>query len=508
MYAQTHRARSTSPAPNWSRLQRQCACVAAAPRLEEECPACRDRRLPSLQTRLAVNAPGDVYEQEADRIADAVLGSGASGRPMTTPLQVQRYSPGDAGQASAPPLVNNVLAAPGQPLDPAARTLFEPRFGHDFSRVRVHADAAAAESAREINALAYTAGTNIVFGPGRYDPVSLTGRRLLAHELAHVVQQTGGTPVSGTGPAIQRQPAPDTGTTAIPTAAVGSTDLRENASPLLASALGSTTVDHFALGSAEIPKAGEDTLRYSAQQILYFIQKYPRSMVHITGHTDTVGTDERNLTLGQERADAVSAFLQKEGVPADLITTDSKGEGDPVVPTKNDQAEPRNRRVNVFFQVAKSSISLGLDYSLKPPSLDKTPPPPPPILKPDGDFTTRRRPPYRDPAETEKWKEMEENQRKLDEYDRTHPRENKSLGDVVIDGVMDKVINPILRKLPLSKELRKKAEEAIRDGLESGTEKGCEAAIDALNIGSSEKDALKAACKAALKQKPNAGGKP
>jgi hypothetical protein len=100
-----------------------------------------------------------------------------------------------------PPIVGDVLRSPSQPLDPAVRSRFEPRFGHDFSRVRVHADRRAAESAEAVGALAYTVGSDLVFGPGRYAPGSHAGRRLIAHELAHVVQQAG-----STGPAIQRQP--------------------------------------------------------------------------------------------------------------------------------------------------------------------------------------------------------------------------------------------------------------------------------------------------------------
>ena len=90
-----------------------------------------------------------------------------------------------------PPIVNDVLRSPGQPLDAATRAFFEPRFGQDFSRVRVHTDAAAAESAQAVNALAYTVGNQIAFGSGRYAPESLEGRKLLAHELTHVVQQSG-----------------------------------------------------------------------------------------------------------------------------------------------------------------------------------------------------------------------------------------------------------------------------------------------------------------------------
>lgn len=88
-----------------------------------------------------------------------------------------------------PPVVQEVLRAPGQPLEPATRAFMESRFGHDFSRVRVHTDAKAAESARAVNARAYTVGRDVVFGEGGYAPDTSDGRRLMAHELAHVVQQ-------------------------------------------------------------------------------------------------------------------------------------------------------------------------------------------------------------------------------------------------------------------------------------------------------------------------------
>jgi hypothetical protein len=91
--------------------------------------------------------------------------------------------------SEVPPIVYDVLRSAGQPLDPATRAFFEPRFGHDFTSVRVHTDARAAESARAVNALAYTVGSHVVFSDGQYDTGSPDGRPLLAHELAHVVQQ-------------------------------------------------------------------------------------------------------------------------------------------------------------------------------------------------------------------------------------------------------------------------------------------------------------------------------
>jgi hypothetical protein len=98
---------------------------------------------------------------------------------------------------AVPVIVHEVLRSPGAPLDPATRTFMEARFGHDFGRVRVHTDARAAMSAQAVQALAYTVGRDVVFGAGQYAPTTSIGRRLLAHELTHVVQQHGGLQVSG-----------------------------------------------------------------------------------------------------------------------------------------------------------------------------------------------------------------------------------------------------------------------------------------------------------------------
>jgi hypothetical protein len=109
------------------------------------------------------------------------------------PTQVaqRRAASGGTGSMDAGPIVAGVLAAPGQPLDAATRVFFSTRFGHDFANVRVHADAEAAESARSVNALAFTVGRDVVFGAGQYAPGTRAGRELLAHELTHVVQQGG-----------------------------------------------------------------------------------------------------------------------------------------------------------------------------------------------------------------------------------------------------------------------------------------------------------------------------
>lgn len=100
-------------------------------------------------------------------------------------------SSSDWHYGEAPPIVHDVLRSPGQPLQSEVRAFFEPRFGHDFSQVRMHTDVKAAESARAVGALAYTAGRDVVFGSNQFAPESSAGRQLLAHELTHVVQQRG-----------------------------------------------------------------------------------------------------------------------------------------------------------------------------------------------------------------------------------------------------------------------------------------------------------------------------
>ena len=103
---------------------------------------------------------------------------------------LQRKAVNNDELSEVPPIVDEVLRSPGQPLDPETRAFFEPRFGHDFSHVRVHTDSKAAESARAVNALAYTLGNNVVFDTDNYAPPTTRGRHLIAHELTHVVQQT------------------------------------------------------------------------------------------------------------------------------------------------------------------------------------------------------------------------------------------------------------------------------------------------------------------------------
>ena len=104
---------------------------------------------------------------------------------------LQHTAVNDAAISDVPSSVHDTLHSPGETLDADTRTIMEPRLGHDFSNVRVHTDAKASESAREVNALAYTVGRDVVFNEGQFAPGTVAGKQLLAHELTHVVQQGG-----------------------------------------------------------------------------------------------------------------------------------------------------------------------------------------------------------------------------------------------------------------------------------------------------------------------------
>ena len=177
---------------------------------------------PLVQAKLTINQPGDRYEQEADRVADEVMRmpepqvkrqvdpeeeeETLQTKPLAAQIApliqrqiepeeeeelIQAKQSGPAPHAS-PALQTQIhaLIGGGNPLPESVRNFFEPRFGHDFSQVRVHTDAQAAESARALDARAYTVGQDVVFEAGQYAPNATAGTKLLAHELTHVIQQS------------------------------------------------------------------------------------------------------------------------------------------------------------------------------------------------------------------------------------------------------------------------------------------------------------------------------
>ena len=209
------------------RKRNACACGGTCPRCLAET---------AIQPKLRIGAPNDKYEQEADHVADQVMRMPVpqvqrqaeseekieetepiQTKPQDGVLQRQPYEEKEEGPLQAKtspghtPSVGPMthiriqsLKGGGQPLPSDTRTFFESRMGQDFSHVRVHANNQAAETAQSIQAKAYTLGNNIVFNAGQYAPDSHEGKRLLAHELTHVVQQTPQAENATTDPSCQR----------------------------------------------------------------------------------------------------------------------------------------------------------------------------------------------------------------------------------------------------------------------------------------------------------------
>ena len=189
----SHAAEHTTTASTTRILQRACACGNSAAHISGECEECQRAQAFGLQAKLVVSAANDPFEHDADRAAAEVLNqpTPAPGHvsSATAPRVSRRPTRGATLAGPATTSVTATLRTPGEPLTPSTRAFFEPRFGHDFSRVRIHRDAPAAASARAVAAHAYTVGHHVVFARGRYAPQIASGRALLAHELAHVVQQ-------------------------------------------------------------------------------------------------------------------------------------------------------------------------------------------------------------------------------------------------------------------------------------------------------------------------------
>jgi hypothetical protein len=181
---------TTSPLSKGGILQRKCADCGNHTVAGGECESCGKQKM-GLQRKLTIGASNDPLELEADRIADQVMAAPTHSIVGDTPPHIQRFTEQPTGNTdmAAPDSVGRALSSPGRPLDPMLQQDMEQRFGHDFSRVRVHTDAAAERSAQDVNANAYTVGQDIVFGAGRFAPGTNAGKRLITHELTHVIQQ-------------------------------------------------------------------------------------------------------------------------------------------------------------------------------------------------------------------------------------------------------------------------------------------------------------------------------
>jgi outer membrane protein OmpA-like peptidoglycan-associated protein len=261
----------------------------------------------------------------------------------------------------------------GYPLPESVRGFFEPRFGYDFSHVRIHTGSRAGESAKAVNALAYTVGRDIVFGAGQYSPETESGKKLIAHELTHVVQQNELGSILHQKSSIK--PAVDT------------SEINGDGSPILVASrrgrkslglLGAATIQrkpdmsraeeiqlsftspgeisgtlmpsmislyNFAIDQPTLKKEHLAALR----AIAFLIRLFPSAKVRVDakGHADSTGDDIKiNQRLSENRALSVRNFLHKEA-PGVKVVTSKCGELCPVATNDTVEGRSRNRRVDI-----------------------------------------------------------------------------------------------------------------------------------------------------------------
>lgn len=285
-----------------------------------------------IQTKLTVSNPGDESEREADRVADQVMRM-ANGQDLATvrvgshlvqrkcscdatggepceceqgsPL-VQRRAISSAEVDSVPRSVPQVLRSSGRPLDGSTRSFMEGRFGMDLSAVRVHTSDEAATSARSINAHAYTLGNNVVFGASQYQPDTATGRRLLAHELTHVMQQ-------GSSGTVRLQRFPCTAGVLTDTRCE---DAQGSGHP------SGVNLEHFAEEKHDLKPAHKG-------QVTTFKKAWTaagsKDDVKVHGYASCDGEPDLNVQLSCNRAEAVKAELKAQGIST-AISTVAHGE--------------------------------------------------------------------------------------------------------------------------------------------------------------------------------------
>ena len=519
----------------------------------EAAPAQRGTASKVAPSALRIGKPAAASEQEAVRLADAIVHEG-SARPQwsfsrlsaTPPLQrkcasgrsareggecgecskegLHRASraPGKTGRqdhGEAPPIVHEALRSPGEPLDAAPRAFMESRFKHDFSRVRVHRDAKAAASARAVNALAYTVGSDVVFGSGQPPFGSSAGQELLAHELAHVVQQkrtealgneqlrveAADTPAEReatmfSGSALDDESAP----ASRPSPRAHGRSLQrqlkdgdvesggDKGALLWESFKQSVTLDRFDLDKAALKPEHIEKLKEFKDRFRTLLGRHADSYISVIGHTDATGTEQHNEALGQARADAVTTELTSgdNALPAEIVHTGSLGESMLAVPAKG--PEPRNRRVDIL-----PTLRRAFKAQLSPPQQPTPPSPDKPIetdfCKRNPDLCLKQKFPPSDGASLppDLFKPLPPAPKKT----------QKSALDLINESPVDPIVKKVTKGLGLSKDIQKMALDLAHDGVEKGISSGLKAALGAAGVDGAGQEAIEKAVDAAIKEK-------
>jgi len=369
-----------------------------------------------IQPKLKISHPDDVYEQEADRTAEQVMSlpslpSESHAQLSTTSidervgrkcsacrikekeeeikmgLQISRKSPTSNNVETSEELaeeINQIRTSNGTPLDTNTRQFMESAFEYDFSAVRLHTDKRSARSAESIYASAYTTGNDIIFSEGMYMPSTADGRRLLSHELAHVIQQgAAGNLVQR--PGLARSASMKRSARMNKTQAAGLVQLRFGLPALqrkadIAQAPPDLPCNAFVTEAGHIPGTdvffgiSSSTLPASKKaDIAAFVSGWvadgSKDDVQVDGFASVDGPQALNWRLSCERAEVVKAELIVQGVPAAMITTVAHGESDEFSTTT---LEP-NRRAIITKQTSLEATAAPTPTK---PRLEEVPPVP------------------------------------------------------------------------------------------------------------------------------------
>jgi outer membrane protein OmpA-like peptidoglycan-associated protein len=384
----------------------------------------------------------------------------------------------------ANPAVDSVLSSDGHPLESSTRQSMEALFNEDFSNVRVHTDSDAAESARSVNALAYTAGEDVVFGASQYNPDSKAGHELLAHELAHTVQQrdAGVAASAGGGTTISRAPTPGA-------AEPEEISLLSSSIPApVVTRFGSTIVATVYFGKSDFLM---DSRNFTAVEKLSEELKYMANpFVSVDGYASAEGKEDQNLKLSEmRRLTVVSTLRSKMIFP---VSFEGKGHGssDPAVEetaTKGSALESQraqNRRV---------TIAITSTVTAKPAEAQQ------PASKPIKLF-----PPIVPTPKPETPEEMGARMmREAEEAEKARAAQKKAAAGQSVNDVfwkkVDDTVDSLSAKLKIPEALRPYVKDGAHALIEKGVSTGLDNALDQAGLDATQKEAFKKALEAASK---------
>jgi Domain of unknown function (DUF4157) len=319
------------------------------------CPKCSKNY--EIQAKLEIGDAHTEYEREADQVAEKIVNAtkpnivtNKKNNKSGNKISLKRFNSAKSTQIriKTPPSVYQTLNSTGQTLDVEPLEFMQSEFGHDFSSVQIHTHSQAAQSAREIGAKAYTVGKNIVFGSGQYQPHTAEGKFLLAHELAHVIQQDG-------NEIIQRVPC---GTnTDCPRTADEIADATRNphqVGDLTDADAAGILVSNFAIESARV-KIGRLSDNRRWQDAVERISNSHEITWRMLGFSDCGGEEGLNTELRTRRANNLHRVLP---TAAQTKVSEVRGANLSECMAENTDAADRSLNRSVFIRPAEREIMM------------------------------------------------------------------------------------------------------------------------------------------------------